>query len=69
MTALNNYVILDGELKRLTNYLKSEADKEMFSGMSALSAKHGFYTGIFSMNICAAISFSIEQKVREQKKK
>ena len=47
---------------------KVRADLESFSGMSALSVKQDFYAGIFSMNICAAISFPIEQKVREESK-
>jgi hypothetical protein len=45
---------------------KARADLASFSGMSAISVKQDFYAAIFSMNICAAMSFPIEQKVREE---
>ena len=47
---------------------KVRADLESFSEMSALSVKQDFNAGIFSMNICRAISFPIEHKVREESK-
>jgi len=47
---------------------KVRADMESFSGMTALSVKQDFYAGIFSMNLCAMMSFPIEQKVREESK-
>lgn len=47
---------------------KVRADMESFTGMTALSVKQDFYAGIFSMNLCAMMSFPIEQKVREQSK-
>ena len=47
---------------------KVRADLESFSEISALSVKQDFNAGIFSMNICAAINFPIEQKVREESK-
>jgi len=43
---------------------KVRADMDSFSGMTALSVKQDFYAGIFSMNLCAMMSFPIEQKVR-----
>lgn len=48
---------------------KVRSDMETFSGMTALSVKQDFYAGIFAMNLCAMISFPIEQKVREESKK
>lgn len=48
---------------------KVRADMETFSGMTALSVKQDFYAGIFAMNLCAMMSFPIEQKVREESKK
>ena len=45
---------------------KARADIESFSGMSALSVKQDFYAAIFAMNLCAAINFPIEQKVRQE---
>ena len=47
---------------------KVRADMDSFSGMTALSVKQDFYAGIFSMNLCAMMSFPIEQKVREESK-
>lgn len=47
---------------------KVRADMESFSGMTALSVKQDFYAGIFAMNLCAMMSFPIEQKVREESK-
>lgn len=47
---------------------KVRADLESFSGLSALSVKQDFYAAVFSMNICAAMSFPIEQKVRQESK-
>lgn len=47
---------------------KVRAEMESFSGMTALSVKQDFYAGIFSMNLCAMMSFPIEQKVREESK-
>ena len=47
---------------------KARAYLESFSGLSALSVKHDFYAAVFSMNICAAMSFPIEQKVRQESK-
>jgi len=41
---------------------------ESFSGKTALSVKQDFYAAIFMMNVCAIMSFPIEQKVREQSK-
>lgn len=47
---------------------KVRADLDSFSGMSAVSVKQDFFAGIFSMNICATMSFPIEQKVRKESK-
>ena len=47
---------------------KVRADMETFSGMTALSVKQDFYAGILAMNLCAMMSFPIEQKVREESK-
>ena len=42
---------------------------DSFSGMTALSVKQDFYAGVFAMNLCAMVSFPIEQKVREESAK
>ena len=47
---------------------KVRADLESFSGMTALSVKQDFHAGILAMNLCAMMSFPIEQKVREESK-
>lgn len=47
---------------------KQRANIESFSGKTALSVKQDFYAAIFMMNMCAIMSFPIEQKVREQSK-
>ena len=48
---------------------KVRADMDSFSGMTALSVKQDFYAGVFAMNLCAMVSFPIEQKVREESAK
>ena len=48
---------------------KVRAEMDSFSGMTALSVKQDFYAGVFAMNLCAMVSFPIEQKVREESAK
>ena len=47
---------------------KQRANIESFSGKTALSVNQDFYAAIFMMNMCAVMSFPIEQKVRAQSK-
>lgn len=46
--------------------LKSRADLEVFSGKTAVAVRQDFFAKIFMMTLCAAMSFPIEQKVREE---
>jgi len=48
---------------------KARTDLDAFSGKSALSVKQDFYAAILAMNMCAALDFPIEQKVREESRK
>lgn len=42
---------------------------EVFSGKTALAVMQDFFAKLFMLNVCAMMSFPIEQKVREESKK
>ena len=46
--------------------LKERLDLEDFSGKTAKAVKQDFYAKILMMTLCAALSFPIEEKVREE---
>jgi hypothetical protein len=48
--------------------LKCRAEVENFSGKTAISVKQDFFAKVFLMTLCAAYSFPIEEKVREEYK-
>jgi hypothetical protein len=48
--------------------LKSRIEVEDFSGKTANAVKQDFYAKIFMMTLCAAFSFPIDEKVREEYK-
>ena len=48
--------------------LKCRAEVENFSGKTAISVKQDFFAKIFLMSLCAAYSFPVEEKVREEYK-
>ena len=45
---------------------KNRVQIEVFSGKTAQAIKQDFYARVFMMSICAALSFPIEKKVREE---
>jgi hypothetical protein len=47
---------------------KTRAEMEKFSGKTALSVKQDYFAKIFLMNLCAVLSFPIEEKVKKESK-
>jgi len=45
---------------------KVRAETEKFSGKTVLSVKQDFFAKIFIMNLCAVLSFPIEEKVKKE---
>lgn len=48
--------------------LKNWIELENFSGKTALAVKQDFYSKIFLMNICAAFSHPVAEKIKQEKK-
>ncbi len=49
--------------------LKERLDLENFSGKTAKAVKQDFHAKILMMTLCAALSFPIEEKVREESRR
>lgn len=47
---------------------KECVELEVFSGKTALAVRQDFFAKLFMLNVCAMMSFPIEQKVREESK-
>lgn len=57
------------EVEEAYKLLKCRANLEAFTGKTAIAVQQDFYSKIFMMTFCAAMSFSIEEKVRKENKR
>jgi hypothetical protein len=63
---LNQLYHLRWGIEEAYKLFKVRTDLDSFSGLSALSVKQDFFATILAMNLCAILSFPIEEKVREE---
>lgn len=63
---LNQLYHLRWGIEEAYKLFKVRTDLDSFSGFSALSVKQDFFATILAMNLCAILSFPIEEKVREE---